>query len=786
MNPNPFEEKQRNAAETQLADAPPAHVATRGADALLHELRVRQAELEMQNEELRASEEKYRLIVESMADGVWVVDNHGTTVFANRRMAEMLGYRVYEMDGRRFSDFIDEEQRALAEARLEQHRHDAGERLELKFRRRDGGELWASLSANPLTGKDGEHIGALLVIADISARKQAESLLHRWQQFVKHAAWGMTVGDFESRTIRQVNPAFAQMHGYGIDELVGTPSWVLYAPESRADLPRLHDALIQAGRLTFECVRLRKDGSTFPAEVDIVLLYDDQNQPNGYIANVQDISARKQAEKMWHESEARFRATFEQAAVGIAHVSLDGVFLRLNQKFCEIAGYPLDELLKLTFQDITHPDDLGPDLDNARRLMAGEQQTYAMEKRYFRKDHSLVWINLTASLVRGQSGEPKYFIAVIEDISSRRQAEELLHDSEERFRTLYGSIRDAIFVHHIEAGGVPGHFVEVNDVACSRLGYSRDELLSLSPLDIDAPDSSVDIGPVAERLASGKNAIFEQIHVTRDGRRIPVEISVNPFVLDGRNAVIALVRDITERKLSEWEIIESNERLRELSAHLQTVREEEKARVAREIHDELGGTLTALKIDVYWLAHALPMEMTPFLERTESMSNLLDGAVQATRRIITELRPSILDDLGLLATLEWQCAQFQKRTGIECRAQCSEDLGGLDKERSIALFRIFQEALTNVTRHAEASAVAVEFRHDERNVRLTVRDNGRGLPEGQVVPATSYGLRGMGERVANLGGQFRIASPAGGGLELEVILPLGDAGRGGNNVDLSE
>ena len=292
----------------------------------------------------------------------------------------------------------------------------------------------------------------------------------------------------------------------------------------------------------------------------------------------------------------------------------------------------------------------------------------------------------------------------------------------------------------------------------------------MSPGDIDAPDTGIDIAPFIKRIAAGESVTFEQIFITRDGRRIPVEIRANPFLLEGQRAAILLARDITERKRTE-------QQLRELTAHLQTVREEEKASIAREIHDDLGGTLTALKMETYWLARKMPAEkeMVPLLEHVESMSGLLDSAVTVTRRIITELRPTILDDLGLLAALEWQAAQFHKRTGIECRVvgiEVENGEGTLDRTRSINLFRIFQEALTNVSRHSDASRVEVEFHHGDEEINLSIGDNGRGLPEGHIVSPTSYGMRSMFERVEQLGGRIKFDSPPGSGLRVTVRLPL--------------
>lgn len=230
---------------------------------------------------------------------------------------------------------------------------------------------------------------------------------------------------------------------------------------------------------------------------------------------------------------------------------------------------------------------------------------------------------------------------------------------------------------------------------------------------------------------------------------------------------MALATYFTERELAE-------QQLHDLSAHLQDVREEEKASIAREIHDDLGGTLTAIKMEIYWLARGLPAgkASAPLLARIESMSQLIDNAVGVTRRVITELRPTILDDLGLLAAIEWQAAQFQKCTGIGCRVNCIEDKGNLDRQRSIALFRIFQEALTNVVRHSGATGVEVEFCHGEDEVMLSISDNGCGMPGGHVIALESYGIRGMFERVGQLGGSIRFDNLPGSGLNVVLVLPL--------------
>jgi PAS domain S-box-containing protein len=233
---------------------------------------------------------------------------------------------------------------------------------------------------------------------------------------------------------------------------------------------------------------------------------------------------------------------------------------------------------------------------------------------------------------------------------------------------------------------------------------------------------------------------------------------------------VGIFSDITKR-------IANEQQLRKLTAHIQTVREEEKTRIAREIHDDLGGTLTALKMEAYWLSGKLSgnEQAAQLLEHVESMTQLIDNAVSVTRRVISDLHPTILDDLGLVAALEWQSGQFHKRTGIACKVIGAEDIDDereLDKTRAINLFRIFQEALTNVSQHSGATRVEVKFHKADEEIILSISDNGRGLPGGHIIAQTSYGMRGMRERVAQLDGQIKFDSPPGGGLRVTVILPL--------------
>ncbi len=237
--------------------------------------------------------------------------------------------------------------------------------------------------------------------------------------------------------------------------------------------------------------------------------------------------------------------------------------------------------------------------------------------------------------------------------------------------------------------------------------------------------------------------------------------------------LIAKVERLLERKRVEEKLRLTNETLRALAAKLQTVREEESIRIAREIHDALGGALTALKMDLAALSKSLLESGDELLaQRVVAMSDFVDETVGKVRTIATELRPSVLDDLGLVAAIEWQAKEFQRRARIECCTVSDQEEISIAPEKSTAIFRIFQEILTNVARHAQATRIETRIEVRGNSLRLTVSDNGVGINEGAILNTKSLGILGMRERALICGGQVEITGRKGVGTKVTVKLPL--------------
>lgn len=268
---------------------------------------------------------------------------------------------------------------------------------------------------------------------------------------------------------------------------------------------------------------------------------------------------------------------------------------------------------------------------------------------------------------------------------------------------------------------------------------------------------------------------------------------------DGVKAAQFFAESLSPFEMAHRGFREANTKLRSLSEHLQSVREEERTKIARDIHDELGQALTCLKIDLSWLSHRLAIDPaggaqrsprrqdpTPptgssapesperLLEKTQAMLSLIDTTIRAVRRIATELRPAILDDLGLAATIEWEAQEFQTRTGIPCKVMLPPEEITLDHKRSTAIFRIFQEALTNVARHADATRVSIGVKEKAGTLILEVKDNGKGVTGREVTDVHSLGLLGMRERALVWGGEVDIAGMPEKGTTVTVRIPTGN------------
>jgi len=415
-----------------------------------------------------------------------------------------------------------------------------------------------------------------------------------------------------------------------------------------------------------------------------------------------------------------------------------------------------------------------------KQLWVGSLQRFTLEKRYRRKNGSLIWVRNTVSLARGTVTVPRFGMAIVEDITERKRAEEQLRRSEAYLAAGQRLSHTGSWAWNMFSGDLFW-----SDETFRIFGFDRDKttpsveetfLARIHPEDRSRIEEGIQQASLEPRNYEADYRI-----VLPDGSIKHVHDVVYP-VIDAAGQVVeryGLVMDVTERKQAEEKLQHSFEQLRALAARLQSVREEERTRVAREIHDELGQAMTAIKLDLAALMRELPAGGEGPALRVERLLKLVDATIQSVRRIATELRPGILDDLGLAAAVEWAAEEFQARTGITCHITLPERDIALDSERSTAVFRIFQETLTNVARHANASEVAVTLAREGDNLFLEVHDNGKGIPDEGLIEPQSLGILGMRERASLLGGDLTITRGSGGGTTVKVRILAAEPSAGG-------
>ena len=356
------------------------------------------------------------------------------------------------------------------------------------------------------------------------------------------------------------------------------------------------------------------------------------------------------------------------------------------------------------------------------------------------------------------------------EASEHKRASEALRESEFRNRHLFENMNDAAFLADPETGII----LDVNKRAEVLLGRPRDELIGAHQTELYPPDKASQYRERFRRhVEKGQAGNYAGEVACKDGRIVPVMISNSgTFTVAKQSYILGLLHDVSDRRRIEGKLRRSHRELRKLAAYLQSAREVERLEVARTIHDELGQGLTALKMDVSWLARRLPKEAKELRERARDMALLIDATAGATERISTELRPALLDDLGLAAAVEWYVEDFQKHSGINCEVDVSARDVVLGRGPATAVFRILQEALRNVVRHAKATKVEVSLGTSGGKTVLKVRDNGIGIAGERVADSQAFGLLGMRERALSLGGSVRIRGRPGKGTTVTVTVPL--------------
>lgn len=722
---------------------------------------------------LRDSEQHIQAIFHNAPDAVIVMDSNGIVTKWNPESEKLFGWKEMEVKGRLLSDLIipghfrASHNKGLQRFLSTGQTSILGKTIDVWAIRKDLSKVDISLRISPLSIDQKQFFVGF--IRDITERKLIEDKLKTFNEELSRQVeekTGELTEIFERITdgfialdkdfrYTYVNKKAGELTQRDPASLIGKKIWdefpmVVDSPTHHA----FHKAMEQQEFVS---------STDYYAPFDLWQSNYIYPSANGLSIFIRDISEQKKAETEISKARDLADKLIDSLPGVFYFFDAAGKFIRWNREFEQVTGYSPDEIAGM------HPID----------FFAGDEKIYIAERI---EGVFIQGVNDAEASFLTKSGEriPYYFKAVLInfegkpcllgngiDIIERKKAELELAASEQKYKLLFESNPLPMWMLSLPQYTVS----DVNNAALLQYGYTREEFLGLTVYDF-RPKEELD------KFKAATNTSFRGIHHAgiwrhkkKNGTIIYVDIVTYDINYKGQQTRLVLANDITEKHIAEEKLKESYDAIRKLTGHLQNVREEERLHISREIHDELGQLLTVLKMDISWLNKKIEPDNTIAKEKITEVLDVIDTTVKTVRRIASELRPSLLDDLGLPAAMEWHMEEFERRSGISKELYIPETEIRLPNTLKIGIFRIFQESLTNVARHSEATRVAVSLVEKEKQLILTITDNGKGFEEKRGIKKT-LGLLGMKERSQMMGGQYSIAGIEGKGTTVTVIVPL--------------
>lgn len=730
---------------------------------------------------LRESEARFRTLFEEAADGLLIADpGTGRFIAGNQRMAEQLRCRREELSELGIADIHPEEElpRILEEfRRVASLEHAASQDIPVK--RRDGTVYVANITSY-VTRFEGRSclVGAFRDVSDrIEGERRLQFERARLQGYLDNAPVVTLVFDHEGR-VKLVNRRGCELLGYTAEELLGRP-WFheLVAPADQAGARRAFARCL--GNQPGACGSSEYSVTTCSGEVRRLawrsnVLQDDAGQTVGLMVSGEDVTEQRRVEQALEDAQGRLEMVIHTVPAVLyactPNESLPMTFVGgyLSEHF----GIDPDQALGHCgdWRDFRHPDDWPRQPRTFAKLMReGQLET---EFRLRAGDGEYRWVQNKLRILRDPQGQPQEVVGYLLDIGERKAAELALKLREARLAHAQSIANLGSWETELRSGAEAwsDEVYRIFGFAPRTFAPSRERFLSRVHPE-DQPRVRARLQEVVEQ-ESAFDLEFRTLRPSGEERYLRARGEIGRDEQGAPVAMTGTLLDFTERKQVELSLERSRATLRELAAHLQSVREEERTAIAREIHDEMGQVLTAMKIDLVRLRSRLKDRKDGAAnELVASMLRSVDDAIVTVQRIMAELRPSILDDLGLAAAIEWQTRQFEHRTGIACAVDLPDAALSLSPRARTAIFRILQEALTNVARHANASRVSVSLVSDPAWTTLSVADDGKGISPLALEDSRSFGLLGMRERAAVFGGTVEIRGEAGAGTSVRVRLP---------------
>ncbi len=623
----------------------------------------------------------------------------------------------------------------------------------------------------PYYDEQGKLSGIIGISSDVTERNRIqESLLlseRNYRLLFEENPVPLWMTDAVTFNFIDINPSAVAQYGYTKEEFICMNSEDIKVPEERYQIQKLKEK-DNKQKLFEEVVRhIKKNGDIIYVRITANLIV--YNGRAVWLAAGRDITQELLNEQRLKQNEQQLSLVFNSTenAMWLMKVE-DGNRLRL-----QIVNNELADLCKMDKENMADRfiDEVF-DISFYKKITG--KYVECIESGTVQRFTNIAQVNdeerifdITVIPIKGIEDQVVQLLGICADITEREKAERLLVQSEEKYKALFEKSPLPKWIYDSETL----RFLEVNHTATIQYGYSKEEFLGMSLFDIRPKERAKEL--ISIQYNGWPESIdIDAVHQKKNGQLIKVHVTANALHFENRPARMAIVVDRTEQEKAKDELIATTQQLRELTSHLQNIREEERTYIAREIHDELGQQLTALKMDISLLNRKWSTENESVKKKLKGALELIDTTINSVRKIAAQLRPSILDDLGLAEAIAWQSHEFSSRTGIHVDCSVDVSMEKFSPAISIAVFRIFQESLTNIARHAGATNIVCSLQQKGKSLSLTITDNGKGFDINEQSKKRTLGLLGMKERAIMLDGKYRIETEPGKGTKVLVEIPL--------------
>ncbi|MEO7445192.1 MAG: PAS domain S-box protein [Ferruginibacter sp.] len=722
-------------------------------------------QMEIITRELIKSNERFYLVARATNDAIWDWDMEKNVVWGNDTFLQVFG--LLKDSPIVLEDFLaqvhPDDQEPLKSTLINALKSKLTF-VQVSFRMilNEGDEHIMSNSAYIVYNNDGRGYRMLGALQNITAQKNYENQIlaeKKLSDDVINSLPGIFYIFSREGKLYRWNKNLEMVSGFSTDEIKEINPMHFFSEAEAAKLFPKIENVFRDGEGNVEADFLGKNSIAVPYYLTgKIIQYEGEDCLMGVGI---DITDKKLAQEKIKQSEEKFRMLIEQASDGILISDHSGKFTEVNKSAGKITGFKRSELMKMHIRDLLGRQHMDKVLIAQDELLGGK--TILTEAEITNKNGEIVNIEVSAKLL----GDGR-FQGIIRDVSSRIKAAEALKQSENKYRLLFNQNPMPMWMISLPER----KFLDVNPAAVELYGYSREEFLTMTITDIRPKEAKTLFNNQINKFKSGIQHAGVWQHTKKNGKVMNVNIISHDIVYEGLHAKLILANDVTEKLVAEEKLKKSNEDFRQLASHMETVREAERTNIAREIHDELGQQLTGLKMDISWLKRRINSTDPIIQQKIDETLGLIDNTVNSVRKIATELRPSILDDLGLVAAMDWQSEEFQKRSEIKVDFTYNDSNIEIAAPVATQVFRMYQESLTNVLRHSGASKVKSTLNVRNNVLILNISDNGKGFNAEEIEHKKTLGLLGMRERASILGGSFEVSGKPGKGTHVIIVVPL--------------